>query len=96
MSCSHGRVLAHGALYEDAGDTNDEPIHEVGDEEDKKTKSSNYQKDKMTKKQDDKHADEVGDEEGCPAVVEGHVREPPNIPQPHSVAHHGEDEVKPK
>ena len=49
----------------------------------------------MTKKQDDKHADEVGDEEGRAAVVVRHVREPPNIPQPHSVAHHGEDEVKP-
>ena len=44
VSCSHGRVLAHGALYEDAGDADDEPVHEVGDEEDKKTKSSNYKK----------------------------------------------------
>ena len=46
VSCSHGRVLAHGALYEDAGDANDKPVYEVGDEEDKKTKSSNYKKTK--------------------------------------------------
>ena len=45
VSCSHGRVLAHGALYEDAGDADDEPVHEVGDEEDKKAQ--------ITKRQDD-------------------------------------------
>ena len=44
VSCSHGRVLAHGALYKDAGDADDKPVHEVGDEEDKKTKSLNYKK----------------------------------------------------
>ena len=44
VSCSHGRVLAHGALYKDAGDADDKPVHEVWDEEDKKTKSSIYKK----------------------------------------------------
>ena len=33
VSCAHGRVLAHGALNEDARDAHDEHAGEVGDEE---------------------------------------------------------------